>query len=76
MSFSLCAVIAEGRLGKEKQPGPAKLGRGNASCNARADRVLRLHSCRALSPQPRQQAYHNGTVEPKQRKHANFSFYP
>jgi hypothetical protein len=46
-------ILAEG-LRWEKQPEPVGLSpwaRGNASCNARARRwVLRLHSCRALSP--------------------------
>ncbi len=55
MSFSLLAMVAEHP--ERTKPGPASWTGGCFTCNPRTAWVLGLHSCRALSPQPRQQAY-------------------
>ncbi len=47
--FALSRVCRASRKTKTR---PSKLGRGMLSCNPRAHWVLRLHFCRALSPQP------------------------
>jgi hypothetical protein len=53
MSFSLCPVIAEAL--KRKNPIPLReIGAMHPAMHGQ-DRVLRLHSCRALSPRLREQ---------------------
>ncbi len=54
MSFSLWALACEGILEKEGLP-QALSGQAWMHPQSKGDPVLRLHSCRALSPVPRQE---------------------
>ena len=68
MSFSLWTVVAEHSKANSR-PQNLKPGVGMHP-QSTDDWVLRLHSCRALSPQPRKQAYATSPMESSQKRMA------